>query len=409
MFNRVERIVSFRNLRPKKKEGFLKVISLFSFLGISLGVAVLIIVMSVMNGFRTDLTNKILGLNPHIVIEHSREKIPKKYTSELIKKYPQFEYAEIVNGEGIIVSNNNTLGVLVKGISNSDFKKNNISNKLVDGSKKDLSKNKIIIGAELAFDLNVKVDDNLTLMSPSFISTPIGSLPKQEIFTISGIFNSGFYEFDKKLIYLNKQDALTLFSENEKKINLEIYLKNPLEANKYKAKIQSDNPNFYIYTWSDINKSFFSALKVERNVMFIILTLIIVVAAFNIISGLTILIKNKTKEIAILKCLGLSNKSIKKTFFLTGFVIGFFATVTGIIIGVIFSIYIEEIRLFLSTVFNINIFPADVYILEKLPSEINLNSIFLIFFFSLVITAISSYLPVRSISKNEILSSLKYE
>ena len=225
MFNRVERIVSFRNLRPKKKEGFLKVISLFSFLGISLGVAVLIIVMSVMNGFRTDLTNKILGLNPHIVIEHSREKIPKKYTSELIKKYPQFEYAEIVNGEGIIVSNNNTLGVLVKGISNSDFKKNNISNKLVDGSKKDLSKNKIIIGAELAFDLNVKVDDNLTLMSPSFISTPIGSLPKQEIFTISGIFNSGFYEFDKKLIYLNKQDALTLFSENEKKINLEIYLK----------------------------------------------------------------------------------------------------------------------------------------------------------------------------------------
>ena len=315
MFNRVERIVSFRNLRPKKKEGFLKVISLFSFLGISLGVAVLIIVMSVMNGFRTDLTNKILGLNPHIVIEHSREKIPKKYTSELIKKYPQFEYAEIVNGEGIIVSNNNTLGVLVKGISNSDFKKNNISNKLVDGSKKDLSKNKIIIGAELAFDLNVKVDDNLTLMSPSFISTPIGSLPKQEIFTISGIFNSGFYEFDKKLIYLNKQDALTLFSENEKKIKLEIYLKNPLEANKYKAKIQSDNPNFYIYTWSDINKSFFSALKVERNVMFIILTLIIVVAAFNIISGLTILIKNKTKEIAILKCLGLSNKSIKKTFF----------------------------------------------------------------------------------------------
>ena len=199
-------------------------------------------------------------------------------------------------------------------------------------------------------------------MSPSFISTPIGSLPKQEIFTISGIFNSGFYEFDKKLIYLNKQDALTLFSENEKKINLEIYLKSPLEANKYKAKIQSDNPNFYIYTWSDINKSFFSALKVERNVMFIILTLIIVVAAFNIISGLTILIKNKTKEIAILKCLGLSNKSIKKTFFLTGFVIGFFATVTGIIIGVIFSIYIEEIRLFLSTVFNINIFlPMYIY------------------------------------------------
>ena len=142
MFNRVERIVSFRNLRPKKKEGFLKIISLFSFFGISLGVAVLIIVMSVMNGFRTDLTNKILGLNPHIVIEPSSETIPKKFISKLMKKYPQFEYAETVNGEGIIVSNNNTLGVLVKGISNNDFKKNNISNKLVDRSQKDLSKNK---------------------------------------------------------------------------------------------------------------------------------------------------------------------------------------------------------------------------------------------------------------------------
>ena len=141
MFNRVERIVSFRNLRPKKKEGFLKIISLFSFFGISLGVAVLIIVMSVMNGFRTDLTNKILGLNPHIVIEPSSETIPKKFISKLMKKYPQFEYAETVNGEGIIVSNNNTLGVLVKGISNNDFKKNNISNKLVDRSQKDLSKN----------------------------------------------------------------------------------------------------------------------------------------------------------------------------------------------------------------------------------------------------------------------------
>ena len=188
MFNRVERIVSFRNLRPKKKEGFLKVISLFSFLGISLGVAVLIIVMSVMNGFRTDLTNKILGLNPHIVIEPLSETIPKKFISKLMKKYPQFEYAETVNGEGIIVSNNNTLGVLVKGISNNDFKKNNISNKLVDRSQKDLSKNKIVIGAELAFDLNVKVNDTITLMSPSFISTPIGSIPKQETFIISGIF-----------------------------------------------------------------------------------------------------------------------------------------------------------------------------------------------------------------------------
>ncbi len=158
-----------------------------------------------------------------------------------------------------------------------------------------------------------------------------------------------------------------------------------------------------------MNKSFFSALKVERNVMFIILTLIIIVAAFNIISGLTILIKNKTKEIAILKTLGLNNASIKKSFFLTGFTIGFFATISGIILGIIFSLYIEKIRIFLSTVFKLEIFPSDIYFLEKLPSEINLNSIFLIFILSLLVSAIASYIPARHISKMKTFRALKYE
>ena len=192
-------------------------------------------------------------------------------------------------------------------------------------------------------------------------------------------------------------------------INLDIYLSNPLEANDLKKKIINLDPNKFVYTWSDLNKSFFSALKVERNVMFLILTLIIIVAAFNIISGLTILIKNKTKEIAILKCLGLSNFAIKKIFFLTGFSIGFLATLTGILIGVIFSIYIEEIRLFLSEMFNINIFPSDIYILEKMPSEINISSLMIIFLFSNLVTAISSLFPAYSITKKNIMNSLKYD
>ena len=234
-------------------------------------------------------------------------------------------------------------------------------------------------------------------------------MPKQETLIISGIFNTGFYEFDQNFVFLNLSDALSIFDKLNTDQNLEIYIKNPLEADSYKKKIQELNENYFVYTWSDLNKTFFSALKVERNVMFIILTLIVVVAAFNIISGLTILIKNKTKEIAILKTLGLSNNSIKKSFFLTGFTIGFFATITGIIFGVFFSINIEKIRLFLSNFFNLEIFPSDVYVLEQLPSEININSILIIFIFSLIISALASYLPAMTISKMKTFRALKYD
>ena len=202
---------------------------------------------------------------------------------------------------------------------------------------------------------------------------------------------------------------MSIFDKQKQDQNIEIYLDDPLNADMYKEKIQKLNENFFIYTWADLNKSLFSALKVERNVMFIILSLIIVVAAFNIISGLTILIKNKTKEIAILKTLGFSNQSIKKTFFLTGLTIGFFATLSGIILGVLFSINIEKVRIFLSTVFNLEIFPSDIYFLDKLPYEININSILLVFIISLVISAIASYLPANKISKMNTFRALRYE
>ena len=399
MFTKLDKLIALRNLRPKRKEGFLKVISVFSFLGIMLGVAVLIIVMSVMNGFRTDLTNKILGLNPHIVVEATNGKITKEYELKITNLKKDLKIQRSVNGEGIILSRANTTGVLIKGAHKEDFLKSNISKNLTIGNPKNFSKNTIIVGNELAFDLNLKINDQVNLISTSYITTPIGSVPKQESFKVVGIFNSGFYEFDKKLIFLNLNDTLNFFDRSPENINLDIYLNNPLEANDLKEKIINLDPNKFVYTWSDLNKSFFSALKVERNVMFLILTLIIIVAAFNIISGLTILIKNKTKEIAILKCLGLSNFAIKKIFFLTGFSIGFLATLTGILLGVIFSIYIEEIRLFLSEVLNINIFPSDIYILEKMPSEINLSSLTIIFLFSIIVTALSSLFPAYFITK----------
>ncbi|OUV61020.1 MAG: lipoprotein-releasing system transmembrane subunit LolC [Candidatus Pelagibacter sp. TMED128] len=410
MFNKVERLISLRNLRPKKKEGFLKVISIFSFLGIMLGVAILIIVMSVMNGFKTDLTKKILGLNPHIIVESNSFKIDNEFIENLKKKFNHINISKTYSGEGIIVSNDNAKGIIIKGVDlnnkeSLNFLKKNIS----EGKLNEFKRNTVFIGAELAFDLNLQIGDKVNLMSSSFIATPIGSFPKQETLIITGIFNTGFYEFDQNFVFLNLSDSLSIFDKEEDDQNLEIYLKDPMKADSFKSEIQKLNQNYFVYSWSDLNKSFFSALKVERNVMFIILTLILIVAAFNIISGLTILIKNKTKEIAILKTLGLSNNSIKKSFFLTGFTIGFFATITGIFFGIIFALNIEKIRIILSQVFNFEIFPSDVYFLEQLPSEINFYSVLIIFIFSLTISALASYLPVMTISKMKTFRALKYE
>ena len=411
MFSLAEKLIAYRNLRPKKKEGFLKVISTFSFIGIMLGVAILIIVMSVMNGFRTDLTNKILGFNPHIVIKpYENSKIEDDFINQIKSSFGKIEVRKSYTGEAVVMVNDYTKGILAKGID-TDNKKNLafLKSILIEGTEEEFKSNELIIGKELAFDLNLKIGDKINLLSSSLVNTPFGNLPKQENYKIKGIFNSGFYEFDKNIIFLELSDSLIFFDKNNDDISLEIYLENPLEADGFKENIQKINTNLYIYSWIDLNKSFFSALKVERNVMFIILTLIIVVAAFNIISGLTILIKNKTKEIAILKTMGLTNKSIIKSFFLTGFVIGLSATVAGTILGVLFSHYIEPIRIFLSYVFNVEIFPNDIYFLDRMPSEINPVSIVIIFILALITTILASLIPAMAISKMDPIKALKYE
>ena len=410
MFNSVERLIALRNLKPKRKEGFLKVISVFSFVGIMLGVAILIIVMSVMNGFRTELTNKILGFNPHLIIKpYNKKNIDLKFRNQLSKNFPSIEVLESYSGEGVVINNDYAKGIMIKGLDPKNEKNLIFLNKiLIEGKKNKIKKGGIVVGKELAIELNLAVGDKINLLSSVYISTPFGSLPKQETYSVEGIFSSGFYEFDKNVVFLNLDEALYFFDKTKRDINLEIYLPDPLNANDIKDKIGLMNNTFFIYSWIDLNKSFFSALKVERNVMFIILTLIIIVAAFNIISGLTILIKNKTKEIAILKTLGLSNRSIIKTFFLTGFTIGLIASISGIIIGVLFSENIESIRVFLSYILNIEIFPSDVYFLEEMPSEINSFSIMIIFIFSLTTTSLASLIPAISISKMNTIKALKY-
>jgi len=411
LFNSVERLIALRNLKPKRKEGFLKVISVFSFVGIMLGVAILIIVMSVMNGFRTELTNKILGFNPHLTIKpYNNEKINKDFKDKLNNTFPNIQILDSYSGEGVVINNDYAKGIIIKGLDSKNEKNSFFLKKiLVEGQNGKIKNGEIIVGKELAIELNLAIGNKINILSSAYISTPFGGLPKQETYSVKGIFSSGFYEFDKNVVFLNLNETLRFFNKTNRDSNLEIYLANPLKADDVKDKIGIMNNNFYVYSWIDLNKSFFSALKVERNVMFIILTLIIIVAAFNIISGLTILIKNKTKEIAILKTLGLSDNSIIKSFFLTGFTIGLIATVFGIIFGILFSENIESIRVFLSFLLNVEIFPSDVYFLDEMPSEISLFSIMIIFFFSLIITSFASLIPAIVISKMSTIRALKYE
>ena len=220
MFTKAERLISLRNLRPKKKEGFLKIISIFSFLGIMLGVAILIIVMSVMNGFKTDLTNKILGLNPHVVIQPNSFKIDEDFIINLKKNFKEISLSKSYTGEGITISNNNAKGVILKGV---DKKEKNIqnffNNYLSQGNLSNLNTNRVFIGSELAFNLDLKVGDKLSLMSSAFVSTPLGSLPKQENFIIAGIFTTGFLDYDKNIVFLRIEDALSIF-DKEKNVSM---------------------------------------------------------------------------------------------------------------------------------------------------------------------------------------------
>ncbi|MBO6490894.1 MAG: ABC transporter permease, partial [Pelagibacteraceae bacterium] len=252
MISEIEKIVAFRYLKPKRKEGFLKIISIFSFLGIALGVAVLIIVMSVMNGFRTELIDKILGFNAHIIIKPYEKKIEGQNHNELnllsnIIEKTMFSF----NGEGILINKDDTKGILVRGYLKNDLKKINLLQKgIFEGSLENFNKNTVSIGKDLAISLDLKVDDKITLMSSAGIQTIIGSLPKQESFTISSIFNSGFAEFDQNVIFMPVEDAISFFEASDDDLFLEIYLKKPEHVDEAKKKIQDLFPDYFVYSWA---------------------------------------------------------------------------------------------------------------------------------------------------------------
>ena len=410
MISTLEKTITFRYLKPKKKDGFLNIISIFSFIGISLGVSVLIIVMSVMNGFRTELVNKILGFNPHVIIKPYSHSITSSKISQIKLKNFSEELILTNSGEGILINKEYTKGLVIRGYHIEDFSKLDFIKKgNFIGDPNKLINNGISIGKDLSLNYNFKLGDKVLIMSPSGIQTIIGNLPKQETYIITSIFDSGLSNFDQNIAFINITSLESLFDLDPSERNLEIYLRDPTKIELVKPIIQKIFNDEFVYTWADMNNSLFSALKVERNVMFIILSLIIIVAAFNIISGLTILVKNKTRDIALLKSIGVQNNSITKIFFMVGFIIGSSATIFGIFLGVLFSIYIENIRFFISSIFKISLFPEEIYFLSKMPSEININSIFIISLSSIIVTILVSIYPAMQASKQDPIKSLKYE
>ena len=408
MISTLEKEITLRFLKARKKDGFLNVISIFSFIGIGLGVAVLIIVMSVMNGFRTELINKIVGFNSHITVKPYEKEIKVGKIERNLKNISK-DLILSNSGEAIIIKSDISKGILLRGYESNDFSKLEIFDNDYFTGNKVLSSNHISIGKELSFSLDLDIGDSISIMSSTGIETIIGSLPKQKTFLVSSIFESGLAEFDNNVAFIDLKTLEEFFNLDQEDRNLEIYLKNPKNIEFQKEIVTKNFPEEFIFTWSDMNKSLFSALKVERNVMFIILSLIIIVAAFNIISGLTILVKNKTREIAILKSIGVLNRSIVKIFFLIGIIIGTSATIFGIILGVAFSMYVENFRQFLSSVFNISLFPEEIYFLSTMPSEINPISILVISFCSIFITIIVSIFPALKAAKLDPIKALKYE
>lgn len=411
MITQAELIIIKRYLKPKKKEGILKIISIFSFLGIGLGVATLIIVMSVMNGFRTDLIGKLLLFQPHIVVYQfdNYEKDKDKIKDVLKKNNIKYESIKLAYAtQGLVVSKTLNQGTNIRAIKKNDFLLDKLINKnITRGSVENFGNGYVSIGLNFSESLGVSIGDKITVLSSAKESTPFGNVPQQFSFTVGSVFESGIYEFDSNYILIDIGTSQDFLQNHENNKNIELKLNDADDAATVKQILEKSK--FQSFSWIDNNKSFYDALLVERNVMFIILTLIVIVAAFNIISGLTILVKNKTKEIAILKTIGFSSLSINKIFFITGASIGAAGTLFGVILGVLFSYNIEKIRVFLSDILNIEIFPAEIYFLSKMPSEIHIPTILLISCIALVITFFSSIVPSIKASKINPIQSLKYD
>ena len=402
-FNTFERFIAFRYLRPLRFGSLLSIISWFSFTGICIGVATLIIVMSVMNGFRIELEKRILGFNGHIYIQSYEEYFEYDFIKELKIEGIKFIDPNI-SIQSLLKFNNSTKGVVIKSYIEENYRNYNFIKEKKDNLN---TENSIVLGEDLANSLGIKIGDEVKIISSETVSSPFGQLPKSVILKVLNFFDSGMSEYDSNFAFMSLENAQKIIGINDKVSTIEIHINN-LEQTDLIRKFYENNisNDFVVRDWREINQTFWEVLETERTVMFLILSLIIIVAAFNVITSLFILVKNKNKEIAILKTVGLNDNSILRIFLLVGSLIGISGTIIGSTIGILITIYLENIRLALNYLFNINLFPSDFYYLDQIPTSVDISQLTFIIIFSVIVSILATIYPAVKASKLEIKNIL---
>ena len=404
--------IALRYLKPSKNNTMVSIISLFSFLGIVLGVGTLIIVMSVMNGFKIELLDKIIGINGHLNIHFYENKANENQFESFLNSNKDIkDFRKIIDGQGLLTSKKQSTGIIIKGISENDFLDLKNDKKNMEISKKFNFKNdSVIVGIKLMQRLNLQIGDKFKLIIPKTSSTPFGNIPKVKTFIIGGYFDSGMYTYDNNLVFVNFIDANKLFLTNENKYYFQIVFHDIDSIDNFKEQLSKTNlSNYQLYDWRFSNEAFFNAIQTEKNVMFLILSLIILVAAFNIISSLIMLVKNKQIDIAILRTMGASQNTIMKIFFLNGATIGFFGTLIGSLFGIFFVLNINTLKNFLENFTNTELFSSEIYFLSNLPAKINSNEVLYVVLTSLFISFIASFLPAWKASKSNPIDLIRKE
>lgn len=414
MFSRTEWMIAARYLRAKRKEGFISLISVLAITGIALGVATLIIVMAVMNGFRAELTSKILGFNGHITIQGYERGIG--YYDELIGNLHDMNGIElispIVEGQVMATAERGTAGAMVKGMRAEDLEKRSIiSQNIVDGDlQKFHGKDVVVLGNQLAMALGVGVGSDVTLISPSTNATAVGMIPRMKTYQVVGLFETGMFEYDRNALYMPLEAAQLLFKFKDMASSIEIMVDDPYSVNDMSAKILSKTSHVYrVLNWQMVNYNLVNALKVERTVMFFILTLIVAIAAFNIVSSLIMLVNSKTGAIAILRTIGMSRGSILRIFFICGSSLGVVGTLAGLILGVSFAANIETLRQALQSLLGTTLFDPVIYFLSVLPAELTFSDVFSVTVMALIISFIATIYPARKAASLSPAEALRYE
>jgi len=409
-----EWMVSLRYLRSRRKEGFISVIAGFSFLGILLGVATLIIVMAVMNGFRKELLDKILGLNGHLLVQPLEQPLTDWETvAERISKVPGVRLAApIVEGQALASSPFNSAGVLVRGIRAADLGKltsiaNNIKQGTLDGFDTGQG---LAIGRRLSDQLSVRAGDNITLVAPRGAVTPMGTTPRIKTYKVAAVFEIGMSEYDSGIVFMPMPESQLYFNRAGDVTAIEVYTDDPDRIDTFRRLVSAtaERPIFMI-DWRQRNATFFNALQVERNVMFLILTLIILVAALNIISGLIMLVKDKGRDIAILRTMGSTQGAIMRIFLITGSSIGVMGTIAGFLLGVVVCLNVESIRQFLSWLTRTELFSPELYFLSRLPAEMDFGETTAVVVMSLTLSLFATLYPSWRAARLDPVEALRYE